>query len=165
MRYAKIREMDVANGQGIGVSLFVQGCPHHCDGCFNPETWDFSGGEEWTDKIHEEFLNLIDADYINHVTILGGEPFAPENRDTVALLIHDIKHRYPQKKVWVYTGYKYEYIKNNYYYLIVNVDVLVDGKFVKELANVKYPWAGSMNQRVIDVQKTLDKDKMILLGE
>lgn len=105
MRYASIRKMDISNGSGIGVSLFVQGCPFHCKGCFNQETWDFDGGKEWTEEIENAFLNLIGQRFVKRVSILGGEPLCEENANEVARLIIKIKMLYPDVEIWVFTGY------------------------------------------------------------
>ena len=106
MRYASIRDLDVTNGEGVGVSLFVQGCPFHCYNCFNPDTWDFNGGKEWTYEIKQQFLSLIDRPYITRVSILGGEPTAKQNFYRVYELIKEIKERFPSKDIWLYTGNK-----------------------------------------------------------
>lgn len=176
MRYSKIREMDVSNGEGLGISLFVQGCHFHCRGCFNPETWDFSGGKEWNKQVEQQFLHLASKPYINRISILGGEPLCDENVLYVCDLVDKLKYLYPDKKIWVYTGYKYEDIINlsvpfykqdwnviNRIKLIHMIDVLVDGQFQLEnqdLYNEHIVWAGSTNQRVIDVPATLSDDKI-----
>lgn len=165
MRYAKIRPMDISNGEGIGVSLFVQGCHFHCKGCFNQETWDFSGGEEWTKGIEDKFVELTGKPYIERISILGGEPLAPENIETVFNLIEKLKVTYPQKKIWLYTGYTLgEFIEESFnmfpaercrryrHTLVTMVDVIVEGRFEidkQDLFNEKILWAGSTNQRVI----------------
>ena len=176
MRYSKIREMDVSNGEGLGISLFVQGCHFHCRGCFNPETWDFSGGKEWNKQVEQQFLHLASKPYVNRISILGGEPLCDENVLCVCDLVDKLKHLYPDKKIWVYTGYKYEDIINlsepfykqdwiviNRIKLIHMIDVLVDGQFQLEnqdLYNEHIVWAGSTNQRVIDVPATLSDGKI-----
>ena len=156
MRYASIREMDITNGEGIGVSLFVQGCHFHCPGCFNPETWDFNGGKEWTPEIEKEFIELAGRNYVQRISILGGEPLADENCIDVLNLIGWLKTAYPNKKIWLYTGYKFEDLLENYSITkmlsIVSVDVLVDGQFEidkQDLFNKSIVWAGSTNQRII----------------
>lgn len=170
MRYAQIRELDISNGEGVGISLFVQGCHFHCRNCFNPETWDFNRGKEWTAEIRERFIKLADKDYIKRITILGGEPLCDENVNEVALLIRMLKYNYPDKSIWVYTGYKYEDIKRtignmidtNRLNILIRTDVLVDGQYMDELKDYRYPWAGSTNQRVIDVQQSLKEGKIVL---
>lgn len=173
MRYSKIREMDVSNGEGLGVSLFVQGCHFHCRGCFNSETWDFDGGKEWNKAIKDKFFSLIDRDYITRVTILGGEPLCNENVEEVCMIVREIKTRFPQKKIWVYTGYSFADLlsptlirgsisQQNLYRILAltYTDILVDGRFdidKQDLYNEIIVWAGSTNQRVLDVQKSLEK--------
>jgi anaerobic ribonucleoside-triphosphate reductase activating protein len=162
IRYALIRDTDVANGEGIGVSLFVQGCEFYCKGCFNQETWDFNGGKEWTKKIETEFIDLGDRNYIKGFTILGGEPMHPTNIETVSKVIHDIKVRYPNKTVWVYSGFIYDYLLEHFYYSLANIDLLVDGQFIEEQRDLTLRFRGSKNQRLIDVQKSLKEGKVIL---
>ena len=168
MRYSLIRKTDISNGEGVGVALFVQGCHFHCPGCFNQETWDFSGGEEWTPEIEEEFLQLIDRPYIKRVSILGGEPLADENAETVLNLIDKIHVRYPNVQVWVYTGYTYDDIffdlGSPRRLVLAVADVLVAGPFdiTKQDLTGKYiKWAGSTNQQVIDVQSSLEARKVV----
>ena len=166
MRYALMRSMDITNGEGVGVSLFVQGCPFHCKGCFNQETWDFNGGYEWTSEVEEKFLGLADHSYIKRISILGGEPLAPQNRKGVAELLRDVRQRFPDKKVWLYTGFKWEEISyvNSFVDCLQYVDVLVDGQFEldkQDLFNERIVFAGSYNQRIIDVQQSLQTGKII----
>lgn len=153
MRIADIQEFDVNNGEGVGCSLFVQGCHFHCKNCFNQSTWDFNGGEEWTEAIKEKFLELVNRPYITRVSILGGEPLADENIQDVYDLIKQIPS---EKKIWLYTGYVWgnmDFVRR----LVANsVDVLVDGQFVDELKDTTLPFRGSSNQRLIDIKKTLD---------
>ena len=169
MRYSKIREMDVSNGEGLGVSLFVQGCHFHCRGCFNPETWDFSGGKEWTNEIKNKFLELAGRSYINRISILGGEPLCDENVTDVLLLIKELKAKYPNKNIWLYTGYNFDEIikrgntnEQNYwkkrFEAVLNVDMVVDGQFQienQDLYNEKIVFAGSTNQRIINIQDAM----------
>ena len=180
MRYSTIREMDVSNGKGVGVALFVQGCHFHCPGCFNQETWDFNGGKEWTDEICECFLNLADRPYIKRISILGGEPLANENLDDVWDLINKIVHRFgTTKQIWLYSGYTWDEIMNIPEYtnpetyklhqrrdIVSNCDVLVDGNFditKQDLFNKTIVWAGSTNQRVIDVQQSIISNEIITI--
>ncbi len=153
MRYASIRTMDVSDGEGVGCSLFVQGCHFHCKNCFNQSTWDFNGGKEWTETTKEKFLELVNRPYITRVSILGGEPLADENIYDVTDLISQIPL---DKKIWLYTGYVYENM--DFYRKAVSdsVDVLVDGQFVDELKDMNLPFRGSSNQRLIDIKKTID---------
>lgn len=181
MRYARIRKMDVSNGEGVGISLFVQGCHFHCKGCFNQETWDFNGGKEWTPEVEEQFIQLANKPYIKRISILGGEPLADENVRDVYYLITQLKSRYPEKKIWLYTGYEWEkiveeshtirvengdYLSNLYRYgAIVFADIVVDGKFQldkQDLYNDNIVFAGSTNQRVIDSGASLSNSRIIL---
>lgn len=179
IRYASIREMDISNGEGIGVALLVQGCPSpHCKNCFNPETWDFNGGEKWTNEVEREFLNLIKRPYITRVSFLGGEPLAEQNLNDVLKLVDKIRLLFPNKTIWLYSGYTWEQImcpivtddinpeRDNLIRKRIDIvsqcDILVDGKFVDELKNISLKWRGSSNQRVIDVRKSLKQGKVVL---
>lgn len=171
MRYAQIRNMDISNGENIGVSLFVQGCRFQCKNCFNKETWDFNGGKEWDEKIKNEFFKLIDRPYIKRVSILGGEPLVKENVFDVFNLIFEIKEKFPDKTLWLYTGYQLEDIINNPLRdvytttrkrIIEMCDVLIDGRYVDELRDLTLKFRGSSNQRVIDVKQSLKENKIIL---
>lgn len=179
MNYAQIRSMDISNGEGIGVSIFVQGCDFHCKNCFNSETWEFSKGQEWNDKTKNQFLKLIEKPFIQRVSILGGEPLHPKNVQNVLKIVDEIRVSYPTKNIWLYTGYTWEQIMypiisdiNSKQLTILQIrkelvskcDVLIDGKYVDELRNVSLHWRGSSNQRVINVQETL-KQKQIVLWE
>lgn len=157
MRYASIRTMDVSDGEGVGCSLFVQGCHFHCKNCFNQSTWDFNGGKEWTKDTKEKFLELVNRPYITRVSILGGEPLADENIEDVSDLISQIPLN---KKVWLYTGYVYENMDSDRKLVSNSVDVLVDGQYVDELKDMNLPFRGSSNQRLIDIKKTLDSFKI-----
>lgn len=167
MRYSLIREMDISNGIGVGISLFVQGCHFHCQGCFNQETWDFDGGHEWAAEIEDKFIELARRPYIQRISFLGGEPLADENAETVFNIIKRLKQLYPSKKIWIYTGYTWESIMesktlNDYRKMAVyEADVLVDGQFQfdkQDINNKQVLWAGSSNQRVIDVKKSIMAD-------
>lgn len=177
MRYAQIRSMDISNGEGVGVSLFVQGCDRHCFNCFNSETWDFNGGKEWTEETKNKFIKLIDRPYINRISILGGEPLAEQNLDEVLSLIKEIRISFPEKTIWLYTGYELsEIIKQEQYEkvsgipsvwskrwkIISNIDVLVDGEYIDEQKDLTLKWRGSKNQHVIDVKQSLAQNKMVL---
>lgn len=167
MRYSKIHKLDVSNGSGIGVALFVQGCHFHCKNCFNKETWDFDGGKEWTSKIERKFLDLMDRPYITRVTMLGGEPLADENIDDVMYLLYKIRDRFgDSKKIWIYTGYTFEEIQNGYSNkscerknVLLLADVLVDGQYLDELRDLSLAFRGSKNQRIL---KQIDKGKWIV---
>ena len=168
MRYASIRSMDISNGEGVGVSLFVQGCHFRCKNCFNQDTWDFSGGKEWNRKIEDEFMKLVNRPYIKRVSLLGGEPLADENVLDIMRLINRIKTECPDKKIWCYTGYTWEQIfpiVNPYLnltqaemtrqYAVKNCDILVDGRFVEEEKDLSLEFRGSKNQKIIDVKERI----------
>ena len=164
MRYHKIRRMDIANGEGIRVSIFMQGCAFHCKNCFNPETWDFDGGIEFTDDTIQEVLDLCDRSEVAGLSILGGEPMHPQNIEGTTKLAKAFKERFPNKNIWVWTGFLMDRdLKGKE--VLNYLDVLVDGQFVEELHNPLLKWKGSSNQRVIDVQESLKKNKIILYVE
>ncbi len=163
MRYSKIRKMDIADGPGVRVSVFLQGCTFHCKECFNPETWDFKGGKEFNDEVIEEILELCDKEYIVGLSILGGEPMHPKNIEGTIKLAKSFKEKFPNKTIWSWTGFLIENIVNKE--ILNYLDVLVDGQFQRELRDPRLKWRGSSNQRVIDVQKTLKKEKIVLYEE
>lgn len=161
MRYNLIRKMDISNGPGVRVSIFMQGCSFHCKNCFNPETWDFEGGKEFTDNTINEVLNLCDKNHIKGLSILGGEPMHPKNIDATKKLAKAFKEKYPSKNLWVWSGFKFdEELKDKD--VLNYIDVLVDGTYNDELHDPTLKWRGSKNQRVIDVQKSI-KDGSIAL--
>lgn len=161
MRYNKIRKMDIADGPGVRVSIFMQGCPFHCKNCFNQETWDFSGGKEFTEETIDKVLNLCDKNEIKGLSILGGEPMAPGNIEGTTKLAKEFKEKYPNKNLWAWSGFKYEDLKNKD--VLKYVDVLVDGTYKDELHDPTLKWKGSSNQRVIDVQKSMENQEICLL--
>lgn len=180
MRYAQIRKMDISNGLGVGVSLFVQGCHFHCKNCFNPETWDFDGGKEYTPETHDKILKLIEPEYISRFSILGGEPLESCNVAELNNLIDSVKAKRPDIKIWIYTGYKIEELieyllvdglsHENYYSdtynlikILNKIDYLVDGQFQEDKKDLTYPFAGSTNQRIIDMRATREQNKIVLL--
>ena len=164
MRYNKIRKMDISNGPGIRVSIFIQGCAFNCKNCFNPETHDFNGGEEFTDKTIERIISLCANENVVGLSILGGEPMHPKNIDGTMRLAKAFKEKYPDKTVWAWTGYLFdEYLSDKE--VCRYLDVVVDGQYVEELHNPSLKWKGSSNQRVIDVQKSLEEGKVVLLEE
>lgn len=165
MRYASIRKMDISNGEGVGVALFVQGCPEpHCKGCFNPETWDFNDGKEWTNEIESKFFELICKPYITRISILGGECLAKENIVDITKIVKKCKKKYPKKKIWLWSRYNFEsYISK--LEITKYIDVVIDGTYIDELRDITLHWRGSSNQRVIDVQKSLSSGKVILYEE
>ena len=160
MIYNKIRKMDIANGPGVRVSIFLQGCTFNCKNCFNPDTHDFNGGNEFTNEIIEEVLNLCDKDYIQGLSILGGEPMHPFNIKGTIKLAKIFKERFPDKTIWSWTGFLMENIIDKE--IFDYIDVLVDGQFVEELRNPNLKWCGSENQRVIDIQETLRFGEIVL---
>lgn len=164
MRYAQIRNMDISNGEGIGVSLFVQGCRFQCKNCFNPETWDFNSGKEWTEEIENKFFELVDRPYIKRISILGGEPLANENVSDVFNLIKKLKVKFPNKDIWIYTGYKIESILNDPLRkkIIEICDVVVDGRYVDKLRDLTLKFRGSSNQRVILIRPSLVQGEIVL---
>lgn len=165
MRYAKIRKMDISNGPGVRVSIFVQGCAFNCKGCFNPETHDFNSGKEFTTIEAGKIIQLANRDCINGLSVLGGEPLHPKNIESVSMLCEYFKYKYPYKTVWLWTGFRYEDIleRENNYNIFNYVDVLVDGQFKEEYHNPTLRWRGSSNQRVIDVQSSLKEGKVVEL--
>ena len=202
IHYASIRNLDISNGEGVGVALFVQGCHFHCYNCFNIDTWDFNGGKEWTPEVKEKFLELIDRPYIKRVSILGGEPLADENLDDVLDLVTEINKRYnfqkvdsanpckmgvsedknadeirlsfPNKTIWIYSGYQWSEIFNDGVYLtrdcagwkrreiVKKCDVMIDGKYMDSLRDPQLKWMGSSNQHVINIEKSMIKGEIVL---
>lgn len=173
MHYAKIKWHDVSNGPGVRVSLYVSGCRNHCKNCFNPETWDFNYGEPFTKEVENSILEGLKPDYIKGFTLLGGDPFEPENQKALAPFLERLRKRYPDKSVWAFTGYDYEADlltgklgDGETVLRILNcLDVLVDGKFVEELKDLNLLFRGSSNQRIILVKPSLAQDKIVLWDE
>lgn len=169
MNYAEIKNCDIANGPGVRVTLFVSGCTHHCEGCFNEETWDFRYGHSFTEEIQEQILTELAPDYIAGLTLLGGEPLEPGNRQALLPLIREAKRRYPHKNIWCYTGYLYEkdilgrfcdeweQMKEFLSYL----DVIVDGEFILAQKDISLQFRGSANQRIIAVQESLARQEIV----
>ena len=161
MRYSKIRKMDISNGPGVRVSIFMQGCSFHCKNCFNPETWDFESGKEFTDDTIKKVLELSDKDYVKGLSILGGEPMHPNNIEGTTKLAKAFKEKYPDKTVWAWSGFLFDRdLKDKE--AMKYIDVLVDGQYKDELHNPKLDWRGSSNQRVINVQESLKQNKVVL---
>lgn len=173
MNVADIKKVDVANGPGVRVSLFVSGCTHHCKDCFNEVAWDFKYGREYTQEDEDYIISLLSPDYIEGITILGGEPFEYVNQKGILPLLRRIKKELPNKTIWCFSGYTFDkdildnMCKkwNETKELISYIDVIVDGKFVVEKKNLKLKFRGSSNQRIIDVQESLKKNKVILVEE
>jgi anaerobic ribonucleoside-triphosphate reductase activating protein len=164
MKYAKIRKMDISNGEGVRVSLFVQGCSFHCKNCFNPETWDFNSGEDFTTIEVDKIMQLANKNYIDGLSVLGGEPLHPKNIESVSMLCEYFKYKYPDKTIWLWTGFRYEDIlkRENNYNIFNYIDVLVDGQFEEDKKDLTLKWRGSSNQRVIDCKKSLAENKIVL---
>ena len=164
MRYNKIRKMDISNGKGVRVSIFVQGCTFNCKNCFNPETHDFNGGKEFTNDTINRVLELCQNENVEGLSILGGEPMHPNNIDGVTELAKAFKEKFPNKNIWAWTGFTYEnYMKDKE--ILKYLDVLVDGQYVDELHDFTLKWRGSSNQRVIDIPKTLKAGEVVLFEE
>lgn len=165
MKYSSIEKCEQINGTDFGVSLFTQGCPYHCKNCFNPETWDFDKGIEWSDEIENYIIKLLEPNYIKRLSILGGEPLIDRNIKPLEQLLNKVKEIYPNKKIWLYTGGNYENIIDKYYSLIKYIDYMVDGQYIDELRDITLAFRGSSNQRIIDVQKSIKENKTCIKGE
>ena len=172
MNYGRINPNDIANGTGVRVTLFVSGCTHHCKGCFNSETWDFNYGTPFTEETEDKILGLLKPDYIEGLTLLGGEPMEPQNQRALVTFLKKVRESYPQKNVWCYSGYLFdsEIIKGRAHCEVTDeflsyIDVLVDGRFVEKMKNIMLKFRGSENQRIIDVQKSLGQNSVILKME
>ena len=150
MNYGKIKKVDIANGPGVRVSLFVSGCRNHCPGCFNPETWDFGYGEPFTKTTEKEIMKALRPSWIQGLSILGGEPMEPENQKALLPLLRRIRVMQPDKDVWLYTGYRYEDIADAE--ILTWIDVLVDGPYVEAEKDISLAFRGSRNQRIIRVR-------------
>ena len=169
MRYGSIKKCDIANGIGVRTVLFVSGCTHHCKGCFQPETWDFSYGEPYTEAVEEEIIESLRPSYINGLTLLGGEPFEPQNQRVLVGLLRRVCKELPEKTIWSFSGYTWEELTGESRArcevtdeMLSMLDVLVDGEFMVDLKDNNLPWKGSANQRVIDVQMTRKLGKVVL---
>ena len=164
MKYNKIRKMDIADGPGVRVSIFMQGCDFHCKNCFNHETWNFEGGEEFTNETINKVLKLCEGSHIEGLSILGGEPMHPNNIEGTTKLAKAFKEKFPQKNLWAWSGFKFEkYLKDKE--IVKYLDVLVDGQYVDELHDPTLKWKGSSNQRVINVQESIKQNKIVLREE
>lgn len=170
MNYAKIKPVDVANGTGVRVSLFVSGCTHRCRGCFNKEAWDFNYGKSYSRETQDYIISCLGKSYIRGLSLLGGEPFEPCNQSTLIGLLKEVREKLPQKDIWCYTGYDFDNDLNGYFAsvnkntaeLLGLIDILVDGEFVQELKNPSLQFRGSSNQRIIDVQASIKSGRTVL---
>lgn len=168
MNYATIKPIDVANGPGVRVSLFVSGCTHHCKGCFNSEAWDFNYGKPFEKQAEEEIFSALSPDYIEGFSLLGGEPFEPQNQETLLPFLRKLKDKFPNKSIWCYSGYSFEDIvagnvgdKLTAMSMLSLIDILVDGEFIEEQKDLHLRFRGSANQRIIDVKKSLRSDSIV----
>ena len=170
MNYANIKWYDIANGPGVRVSLFVSGCRNKCKNCFNPETWDFNYGQPFTEEIEDKIIKAMEPEYIRGFTLLGGEPFEPENTEALLPFMKKLRKLYPEKSFWCFTGYDYERDlltgKKGDHDTVIKFlrcfDVLVDGRFVEELKDLNLRFRGSSNQRIIALKESLKRDKIVL---
>ena len=173
MHYGEIKNCDIANGEGVRVTLFVSGCTNHCKNCFQPQTWDFAYGKPFTAETEDHLLELLKPDYINGLTLLGGEPFEPSNQRTLVPFLHRVRAAYPQKNIWSFTGFTYEELKTEGSHprcevtdeMLEMLDVQVDGRFVEELKDISLRFRGSSNQRLIDLNASRTAGKLILLPD
>lgn len=170
MNYATIKPRDIANGPGVRVSLFVSGCTHRCKGCFNEVAWDFNYGEPFTQATIDDILNMLEPDFVKGITLLGGEPFEPQNQKPIVELLRQIKAKYPRKSIWAFSGYLFDKdilagrlgdpsLTREY---LEYLDVLVDGPFIEAQKNLSLRFRGSENQRIIDVKKSLKAGQIVL---
>ena len=164
MNYHNITHDDMSNGDGLRVVLWVAGCSHGCPGCQNPVTWDPSDGEPFTFGQMKEIMQELAKPHISGMTISGGDPFHPNNRSTVFSIVEFVRDYRPKPTIWIYTGYTWEQVIRDplLFRILSQIDVLVEGPFIERLKDVNYPWAGSTNQRVVDVRKTLEKGEIVL---
>lgn len=170
MYYGKINELDIANGKGVRVSLFVSGCRNHCKGCFQPETWDFCFGQPFTTDTENTIIQHLSKPFISGLTLLGGDPMEPENQEVLLGFLKRVKQQMPNKDIWCYTGYTLEQLLDettqchcgNTVEMLSLIDVLVDGRFIENQRDISLKYCGSTNQRVIDVQQTLKNHKIVV---
>lgn len=169
MHYGTIKNCDIANGNGVRVTLFVSGCTHHCKGCFNQETWDFKYGQPYTEATEEKILRMLAPSYINGLTLLGGEPMEPQNQRALLPLVRKAKERFPEKNIWCYTGYTLEtdLLTGRAHTEVTDellslIDVLVDGEFIEEQKNISLRFRGSENQRLLALRETLSAGRPVL---
>lgn len=169
MNYADIKKIDVSNGEGVRVSVFVSGCNHHCKGCFNQCAWDFNYGKKFTEKEEQQIIDYMNHDYISGLSLLGGEPLEPKNQEGLLPLVKKVKEKFPNKDIWCYTGFDFEkdvvgkMAKNNETTreLLKYIDIIVDGKFEEDKKDLKLQFRGSSNQKIIDVKKSLQTGQIV----
>lgn len=169
MNYADIKKIDVANGEGVRVSVFVSGCNHHCKGCFNQCAWDFNYGKKFTEKEEQQIIDYMNHDYISGLSLLGGEPLEPRNQEGLLPLVKKVKEKFPNKDIWCYTGFDFEkdvvgkMAKNNETTreLLKYIDIIVDGKFEEDKKDLKLQFRGSSNQKIVDVKKSLQTGQIV----
>ena len=169
MYYGNIKKLDVANGEGIRTTLFVSGCRNHCERCFQPETWAFDYGKPFTEETVQALLDSLKPSYVNGITLLGGEPFEPENQLELVKLLRRVRAEYPNKNVWAYSGYTLEELRGEGHprcevteEMLSMIDVLVDGRFVEALKDIALKFRGSSNQRIINVKKSLETGEAVI---
>ena len=167
MNYSNYYKTDLTNGVGVRVTLICSGCTVKCPDCFNKETWKFSYGKPYTQEFEDQILQDLSHPYVQGLSLLGGNPTEQRNIQTITNLCKRVRKELPEKDIWCWTGHDFEYLKNNLLYVdfLDNIDVLIDGKFVKELYNPNLKWKGSANQRVIDVKKSLAQNEIVLYDE
>lgn len=171
MYYSTIKDCDIANGIGVRITLFVSGCTNHCKNCFQPQTWDFDFGEPFTEETEEKLLEMLKPDYINGLTLLGGEPMEPQNQRALVPFLKRVREAYPNKNIWCFTGFTYEVLKTDGSHprcevtdeMLSLIDVLVDGRYIDELKDLTLQFRGSSNQRLIDMVKTRENGEITLL--
>lgn len=173
MHYGEIKNCDIANGIGVRVSLFVSGCTNHCEDCFQPETWDFNYGNDFTEQTENKILEMLAPDYICGLTVLGGEPFEPENQRVLVDFLRKVRRKYPEKSIWCFTGFTLEMLETEGTHchcevteeMLALIDVLVDGRFDKNKKNISLRFRGSENQRLIDLNLTRECGTLTLWNE
>lgn len=173
MYYGEIKNYDIANGSGVRVTLFVSGCTNHCEGCFQPQTWDFHFGEPFTEDTENEIIQMLAPEYINGLTLLGGEPFEPENQRVLLPFMRRVKEKYPDKNIWVFSGFTYDEMLTDGSRcrcectdeMLSLADVLVDGRFVLAEKDISLRFRGSSNQRLIDLNKTRETGMVTLWND
>lgn len=163
MKYSQIRTIDISDGPGVRVGLYTQGCPFHCNGCWNQDTWSFDGGRLFDESVKEAILDAVSKEFISGLSILGGEPLVENNLDEIKELVSFIRDRYPDKTIWVWSGFLFEDLSHDQLEVVNMCDVLVDGQFIEELRDLDLEYRGSSNQRAIDIKRTLISGNIVEL--